>query len=848
MGDAAKQQGKAVETTQRHASNVIAGRSAPGGRPRRHGGNARLRTLAEHAAGDPAPLRVRPQLEIGRIDAPEEREAEAAANAMLRRMDGATAAAAEDDEDETRGGVLRRNAGCGCAACSGAAGDDPLLRAAGGGSDPLGGRPVPAGLEAAVARTTRGGAPLAPGVRGRYEAASGRDLSRVRIHRDATAGETARALGARAYTVGAHVTFAAGQYAPSTVAGDHLLAHELAHVAQGGAVVRRQSHPAAAEASGSEVAALSGDPHARAPVQRPGAISRELQYLRAEPHPRTGANVLATLTFNTRLFMEAKGGQDDAWRLVVTAEGRRGWVPADGIATEPPEPGAVLYRIQPGETALQLAGRWYAPEGGWSRWWWPGSDDAGDARFYVGALAFANRGRAGIDAPGDLTERDAWMRVELRADHTIWKPSKEFLQSLQGRVSSGSITREAWEDVKSAAKVIWDFAVFAAAFISGVAYGAVESIYDLIVGVPELIGLLIDVARSIVAGEIIADAKAFWEDLKSIDVGALAQSFLDKWLAPDPWDAGFFQGRVLGYVAMEIVMAFASGGALTAIKWGGKFAKIGSLIAKLPRVARLADKVANSRAGDLARRAARAERRGGKASGGGETARSAASSGARAVEPDITRSYELEMSPSDLRNPKPGKTQAGQNLSPRAITPDEIRHLNNLMGQPISKNFKSAWDEALSASAKARDEMAAARDLVARGRVDEAYELAASAYNRVRRGFWRRVQGDDTMRQAIEAAGLRFDRPGTAPYLVRADGSKVIVTLEHLARKVDDPLRAVDPENLLLSLKPENTVYMEAIRRETRKALERVAPESGVTEWPTEDLGTTAERLREATE
>jgi len=147
-------------------------------------------------------------------------------------MDGATAAAAEDDEDETRGSVLRRNAGCGCAACSGAAGDDPLLRAAGSGSDRLGGRPVPAALAEPVARTTRGGDPLASDVRRRFEAASGRDLAAVRIHRDTAAGETARGLGAQAYTVGEHVTFAPGHYAPGTPTGDHLLAHELAHVVQ----------------------------------------------------------------------------------------------------------------------------------------------------------------------------------------------------------------------------------------------------------------------------------------------------------------------------------------------------------------------------------------------------------------------------------------------------------------------------------------------------------------------------------------------------------------------------------------------------------------------------------------
>jgi hypothetical protein len=48
--------------------------------------------------------------------------------------------------------------------------------------------------------------------------------------------------------------------------------------------------------------------------------------------------------------------------------------------------------------------------------------------------------------------------------------------------------------------------------------------------------------------------------------------------------------------------------------------------------------------------------------------------------------------------------------------------------------------------------------------------------------------------------------------------------------------------------RPQRRLQQEAIRRETRKALERVAPESGVTEWPAEDLATTAERLGELSE
>ncbi|WP_409180837.1 DUF4157 domain-containing protein [Amycolatopsis sp. VS8301801F10] len=60
----------------------------------------------------------------------------------------------------------------------------------------------------------------------------GQDFSTVRVHADSRAADAARALGARAYTIGSHIAFAAGEYAPATASGQRLLAHELAHVVQ----------------------------------------------------------------------------------------------------------------------------------------------------------------------------------------------------------------------------------------------------------------------------------------------------------------------------------------------------------------------------------------------------------------------------------------------------------------------------------------------------------------------------------------------------------------------------------------------------------------------------------------
>ena len=62
--------------------------------------------------------------------------------------------------------------------------------------------------------------------------ACGHDFSKVRVHTDATAGQSAQALNALAYTVGNDISFAPGNYQPETQPGRTLLAHELAHVLQ----------------------------------------------------------------------------------------------------------------------------------------------------------------------------------------------------------------------------------------------------------------------------------------------------------------------------------------------------------------------------------------------------------------------------------------------------------------------------------------------------------------------------------------------------------------------------------------------------------------------------------------
>ena len=164
----------------------------------------------------PAGEVLRPKLGVGSPDSPLEREADATADRVLRTPSGPA-----------------------CPSCGGFSDAPVVKRAMAPGAQPL----APA-AEAQVQRLAQGGEPLPATVRARFEPGFGKDLSGVRVHRDAAAAEASQSIGARAFAVGNQIAFGAGQWAPGTAQGDHLIAHELAHVVQGApgrSVIRRDS-------------------------------------------------------------------------------------------------------------------------------------------------------------------------------------------------------------------------------------------------------------------------------------------------------------------------------------------------------------------------------------------------------------------------------------------------------------------------------------------------------------------------------------------------------------------------------------------------------------------------------
>lgn len=118
----------------------------------------------------------------------------------------------------------------------------------------------------------------------------GVDFSSVRIHTDPQAAQTARAVHARAFTLGQDIVFGSGEYSPGTATGRRLLAHELVHVVQ-------QGHGAPQQVQRQDTDDIPGGltpsrPGLTAPQTQPASALTVPTGLQPEPGcPRGGTNL-----------------------------------------------------------------------------------------------------------------------------------------------------------------------------------------------------------------------------------------------------------------------------------------------------------------------------------------------------------------------------------------------------------------------------------------------------------------------------------------------------------------------------------------------------------------------------
>jgi GH24 family phage-related lysozyme (muramidase) len=97
------------------------------------------------------------------------------------------------------------------------------------------------------------GRPLDPDTRAFMEPRFGHDFSRVRVHTDGRAEESARAVNALAYTVGRDIVLGSAHSGLGHSIQRHVMAHELAHVVQQSAVSHAEQPETLAVGAGDDI-------------------------------------------------------------------------------------------------------------------------------------------------------------------------------------------------------------------------------------------------------------------------------------------------------------------------------------------------------------------------------------------------------------------------------------------------------------------------------------------------------------------------------------------------------------------------------------------------------------------
>lgn len=122
----------------------------------------------------------------------------------------------------------------------------------------------------------------------------GHDFSQVRVHNGEAAADSARRLGARAYTVGNHIFFGRPEPDLGTGAGRFLLAHELAHVVQQrlGGVAPGGGFDEPAEREAAAAAAAMADGRTPARIVQGSSVGVQRQ---ASESPASSASTVPTV-------------------------------------------------------------------------------------------------------------------------------------------------------------------------------------------------------------------------------------------------------------------------------------------------------------------------------------------------------------------------------------------------------------------------------------------------------------------------------------------------------------------------------------------------------------------------
>ena len=228
-----------------------------------------------------------------------------------------------------------------------------------------------------------------------------------------------------------------------------------------------------------------------------------------------------------------------------------------------------------------------------------------DARLFVMAIAVVNEDRkdkdfffdeSGIDVSwgrqvvlDDTGEKaqEIWQSLKLREGGNIFFPSPDLIMRLKkaGAISAGS--------VKERLKNLLDIVINYFKFLAGYYVGLLEGLWENLVGIFEGLVGLVEFVGDLIKQIFIGDLLSYFKDIGQAIKDGIAQwlkdieELISNFTKLSAYEQGKVIGKIVGYIAAEVLIAVLSGGAVTAVKWAGragKFAKIASKLRKFKKI------------------------------------------------------------------------------------------------------------------------------------------------------------------------------------------------------------------------------------------------------------------------
>jgi hypothetical protein len=580
------------------------------------------------------PFPMQAKLEIGAVDDPLEREADSAAESVMRMPHpavGTTAVplhlsrkcdACEQEEKLQRQPELPPDLGE-----KEKEEEEKALQMKAAGPEADRGDAPPIVHE--VLRTS--GRPLDASTRAFFELRFGWDFSTVRVHADAAAQASARAVKAQAFTVGNDVVFGAGRFAPASPEGRRLLAHELAHVVQqsgsgGKTVVTRQGAaggegeplflvkmmdpvdamlvireylPRAMDTSQAAMQVIADTMHMPRTMQNASLRVRRLiaafSLLDASDAAAVRDTLIRPANDKQRALSDNFGALDHRFRRPLLDILSDRIDKAKPAATDKPLQarwtnlggGAFAYLADTGRTVDDVAKHMSGYQGladvlaklnGLVR-----TEPLAAPRQIVVPAQFITR-------PETLAEIPEGLRREIMDAQRLEGEHQQLTRFITVRGGHPAGPGAVGVIPLTAAPITWtgvlDAVKYAAGFVVGLIEGAIDAVKDLFKGAWEMIKAVAETVYNLVTGQLgriwamvtgwIHQLKLLWANRAEV-----ARDFMEKWEARDAWDRGNFQGEVLGWVMMTVLLIIVTAGGATEAaiaQISGKWANIIKLL------------------------------------------------------------------------------------------------------------------------------------------------------------------------------------------------------------------------------------------------------------------------------